>query len=235
MIQYDPGSRGLRRSEYPVSYRIEPTMNAVLFNHGDVVIHCSRPEWGSGVVKNACRTHYNGAIAQRLTIDFSNHGRVVINTAIAAIRLKEEQRNKHMINSTTSSSETNSGWLATLEQSSDMDRRQELSELPDELVDPFKTPIARLKATIQNYRFSAEPRSLIDWAVARTGLVDPLAQYTRHDLEQAFTRYARNREQYLFSLVRQIKRDGHMDKLTAVVNEVQKPEVRAVIQKAMRS
>ena len=53
------------------------------------------------------------------------------------------------------------------------------------MVDPFSSATERLKATLDNFRFNAQARPLIDWAIAQTGLDDPLTLYTRQELEQA--------------------------------------------------
>lgn len=96
------------------------------------------------------------------------------------------------------------GWLAELDGSAN--KANELWALPDAMVDPFSSLGDRLRATLQTYKFSTEPRPLMDWAVIQTGLNDPLSKYTRHELEQAFPRFARDRDNHLKDLVRQLKR-----------------------------
>lgn len=97
-----------------------------------------------------------------------------------------------------------SGWLDAMDP--DGSKSNELWDLPDELSDPFASLVDRLKATLQTYRFSTEPRALMDWAIVQTGLNDPLSKYTRSELEQAFPRYVRDRDGHLKDLVRQLKR-----------------------------
>ncbi len=98
-----------------------------------------------------------------------------------------------------------SGWLDALD-SDGAKSNNELWDLPDELRDPFAGLAERLKATLQTYRFSTEPRALMNWAIVQTGLDDPLSKYTRSELEQAFPRYVRDRDAHLKDLVRQLKR-----------------------------
>ena len=96
------------------------------------------------------------------------------------------------------------GWLTEME-SGDRGPHGELYDLPDPCIDPFATPESRLKATLETFRFSKDPRSLIDWAVMQTKLKDPLSKYTRSQLEQAFPRFERDRNQHLWQLVRDFK------------------------------
>lgn len=105
---------------------------------------------------------------------------------------------------TSGGSSGGSGWLDAMDP--DGSKSNELWDLPDELSDPFASLADRLKATLQTYRFSTEPRALMDWAVVQTGLNDPLSKYTRSELEQAFPRYVRDRDAHLKDLVRQLKR-----------------------------
>lgn len=97
-----------------------------------------------------------------------------------------------------------SGWLDAMDPEGS--KSNELWDLPDDLSDPFASLTDRLKATLQTYRFSTEPRALMDWAIVQTGLNDPLSKYTRSELEQAFPRYVRDRDGHLKDLVRQLKR-----------------------------
>lgn len=170
------------------------------YQPGDVVTHPRRPEWGQGVVKTARSIVHEGSTAQRLSVEFANRGRVVINTAVAPLAPKGQK--KIMSPSMTSSG----GWLDQLERSNS--NSHELWELPEALTDVFSSDLQRLSATIDSYKYTTEPRPLIDWAVVQTGMNDPLTKYTRHDLEQAFSRFARDRDQHLKELVRTLKRNG---------------------------
>ena len=199
------------------------------FNRGDKVVHPKRPEWGTGTVRSGLAVKQpDGKRAQKLTIDFPNRGRVVINTAVVTLTAASEARpvaatassprvtpslgtpplprNPTMSRSSQSTSlASDSGWLNDLE-----GQTSELWAMPDALVDPFASLGQRLKATLETYRYSTEPRSLFDWAVRQTGLDDPLSKYNRHELEQGFQRFARDRDQHLRDIVRQMKRnDGH--------------------------
>src|SRR5690606_34070030 len=110
----------------------------------------------------------------------------------------------------------------------------ELWELPDALTDPFSSDAQRLAATLDTYRFSTEPRALIEWAVQQTGLNDPLTKYTRPELEQAFPRFARDRDLHLKQLVRTFKHRNDQATLLRAKNETRWPEARKALEKALR-
>jgi hypothetical protein len=204
---------------------------SISFQRGDLVVHPRRPEWGCGVVKDARPIQHENEAAQRLTVEFANKGRVIINTAVAPLAPKGPTET--MTRSITSPPRSG-GWLEQLERSSN-GQAHELWELPAAMTDPFAPIARRLDATLDSYRFSTEPRSLIDWAVAQTGLNDPLSKYTRHELEQAFPRFARDRDQHLQSLVRTIKRSSERHLLTQALAAAHTPAARAAMEKAIRN
>lgn len=201
------------------------------FQRGDLVVHPRRPEWGQGVVKDANPINHQGTLAQRLAVEFANKGRVVINTAVAPLAPKGSSN----LMTRTGSPESNAagGWLSQLEQATG-NGSHELWELPEAMTDPFAPVGRRLQATLESYRFDTSARSLIDWAVVQTGLDDPLSKYTRHELEQAFPRFARDRDQHLNQLVRQIKRSGDQATLQDAMRQAKLPAARSALSKAMR-
>ena len=50
-------------------------------------------------------------------------------------------------------------------------RCHKLWHLPEAMTDPFASLGARLSATLDSYRFSTDPKSLIDWAVLNRWLL----------------------------------------------------------------
>ena len=126
---------------------------------------------------------------------------------------------------------TSPGWLNVLEGATG---KNELWALPDELTNPFASISERLQATLETYKYSTDPKALFEWAVRQTGLDDPLSKYNRHELEQAFPRFARDRDGHLRDMVRQIKRaDGY-----AILKEAGKglfPAGQSALDKAIRA
>ncbi|MEL7087576.1 MAG: DUF3553 domain-containing protein [Planctomycetota bacterium] len=249
------------------------------FAKGDTVRHPKRPEWGLGTVRDLqAIAQPDGSRAQRLTVDFANEGRKLINTAIAPLdrasaapqktSKPSSRRNSPQqplpshskikaaaaVNSdsvvgtpvaaprggnisgrasggTSGGASEGAGWLDDLDGSA---KPNELWDLPDDLTNPFGSAPERLAATLQTYRFSTEPRALIDWAVAQTGLNDPLSKYTRHELEQAFPRFARDRDAHLRDLVRQLKRESNFAALKDAGRGLF-PAAQSALDKAIRS
>ena len=217
--------------------------DATLFNKGDLVVHPKRLEWGDGCIEQTTLIQHEGKPAQRLVVRFTHHGRVTLNTAFAPLKRKEASTNT-MTPFTTrntpsapaagiqSNGSSKGGWLAALEGRGNVDP---LTELPDELNDPFQTLESRLRATLETYRYNSDARGLIDWAITQTGLHDPLTKYTRHDIEAAFPRYDHLRKAHLVSLVQQMKRAGQLSQINDVLKEVRLPAAREALQRAMRA
>lgn len=201
------------------------------FERGDRVQHPKRPEWGAGQVRKVEAMVHEGQPAQRVTVDFANKGRVVINTGVVPLEGKGTDTNMTSIDASALKN-ADRGWLDNLEQSRN---GNELWSLPASLSDPFASEAQRLRATLDTFRYSTEPRALMDWAVAQTGLDDPLSKYTRQELEQAFPRYARDRNNHLFDLVRQMKRNGQKHLVQQAQRETRLPAARSALDKAMRA
>lgn len=205
-------------------------MSANAFKRGDAVVHPRRPEWGTGTVRSAQTIVHDGRPAQRLTVDFANRGRVVLNTAAAPLSAKGTH---HAMTQTASSTPHPKGWLDQLEAQNN-GKTHELWELPEALTDPFSSDAQRLTATLETFRFSTEPRALIDWAVQQTGLDDPLTKYTRQELEQAFPRFARDRDQHLQQLVRTFKQRNDRATLLLAKDQARWPEAKKALEKAIK-
>jgi len=208
-------------------------MNSGLrFKQTDVVYHPTRPEWGQGIVQKVEGVTHQGRKAQRLTIDFAHKGRVVINTAVITLSTKGCE---HVMKPTTTEADgLTVGWLSNLERQNN-GAAHELWQLPEAMTDPFVSPTRRLQATLDSFRFSTEPRSLIEWAVAQTGLDDPLTKYTRHELEQAFSRFKRDRDVHLVDMVRTFKRNGDAKLLHDAMRTLHLPAAKQALAKAMNN
>lgn len=230
------------------------------FQIGDEVAHPKRPEWGEGHVRDIAAIKHEGVDAQRVTVDWSNHKRMTINTAIAPLTLcfrpaKDNKPNPlrqpssvrldgHSLETKPeeatvgagldAANDADAGWLQQME---DADRgpHGELYDLPDPCIDPFATPESRLKATLETFRFSKEPRSLIDWAVMQTKLKDPLTKYTRSQMEQAFPRFERDRNQHLWQIVRDFKHRNQLGLVREIAEETRIGAAIAHVSKLMGS
>lgn len=202
------------------------------FRPGDIVIHPRRPEWGDGVVDQATEISHNGQSAQRLIVRFVHRNRVTINSGVASLVAKKTYSAMQSRNdSTLTTSTTTGGWLSSLEQDP---ADHELWRLPETMTDPFQSLAGRLQSTLDSFRFSTEAHSLTAWAVAQTGLDDPLTKYTRQELEQAFPRFTRDRNNHLQDLVKQIKRHGNRKLLDHALDNARTSTAREMLKRLIR-
>ena len=211
-------------------YSATQMAEAPQFRPGDLVVHPLRPEWGRGVVGKAQQIVHQGEIGQRLVVAFANHGTVTMNTAVVPLTPKDAPQQMSISTSPEASSH---GWLRTLADSNGQ-TEHELHALPESMTDPFMGVGGRLANTLDSYRFNTEARSILDWAVAQTGLDDPLTKYTRHELEEAFPRFARQRERHLRDLVKQIKTKGKIELLNEALARRQNTAATQALQNAIR-
>ena len=213
------------------------------FKVGDKVAHPKKPEWGTGIVVDAQPASHDGIAAQRLRIDFANKRNTTLNTAVAPL-VSGEQINKSMnptpkglgqdmSMSTNTGNKPTAGWLDDLEGANG--GKRELWDLPDGCDDPFSSDEEQLDVTLDTFKYSTDPGPLFQWAVVQTGLDDPLTKYTRVELEQAFPRYTRDRDNRLFELVRLLKRNGQIEMLRRKAQSCPHRAGRQMLEKAIRS
>lgn len=215
--------------------------NPPTFKVGDKVAHPRKPEWGTGVVREAHPTSHDGIQAQRLRIDFANRGNTTINTAIAPLVSGDAMDDTFNtpkgfgqdMSMSSEASKLGAGWLDQLEGQGG--GKRELWDLPDACNDPFASDEEQLDATLDTFKYSTDPGPLFQWAVVQTGLDDPLSKHTRVELEQAFPRYARDRDNRLFELVRQMKRNGLIDVLRKKAQNCPHRTGRQLLEKAIRA
>lgn len=173
------------------------------WNYGDRVLHAKRPEWGAGLVTAAVKDVQDGRPCQRLTIRFDRAGIKTISTALADLEAAPEGYEPPLSAATGGGADQDSEWLAKLSGTSVQDR---LNKLPDACTDPFTTGAARLKATLDLYRFTDSGGSLLDWAAAQSGMKDPMSKFNRHELEVLFQKFAFTRDEHLKKLVLEMKK-----------------------------
>jgi hypothetical protein len=213
------------------------------YQRGDRVRHVTRPEWGLGTVESAEPAMHEDKPAQRLAIHFSQRGRVTVNSAVAPLVLQDKDAQDTMTTTQSSSSsltqrrdtDTSGGWLASIAKQATANGSHELWALPRDLSDPFNPLHVRLRATLDTFRFSTEPRALIDWAIMQTGLADPLTKYTRHELEQGFARFARDRDLHLLTTVREMKRRSEQPLLQQAMQTTKYAAAKQALQRAIRA
>jgi hypothetical protein len=172
------------------------------FSFGDRVRHTARPEWGTGTVIRAEDAASNGQVSQRLAVRFANAGLKNLNTAHASLERCEAETEPAIEDDRVKVADLGeieqSEWLAPVAQRK---IREAMTMLPTSVRDPFNSLSTRIGLTADLYRFDRSGGSLIDWAVAQSGLDDPLSRFTRHELEVFFDRWALERENHLRALL----------------------------------
>ncbi|MBI1375506.1 MAG: DUF3553 domain-containing protein [Phycisphaera sp.] len=185
-------------------------MTRTPFNKGDKVRHAGRPEWGVGVIDAAVAITQDGRAAHRLTIMFQNAGRKTINTAFAQVVDADTPIAPRHVPADEDGAAPSGADAAppTID---------ELATLPESTTDKLGTPRSHLLATLDQFRFDNTPRGMIDWSVAQSGLVDPIAHYGREELDRAFARFLRDRDKRLRDIVYGLERSGQVDVLREAI------------------
>lgn len=176
-----------------------PTSSAANHQIGDRVQHPTKPEWGVGQVVSTQPATQDGRPCQRLQIRFDRAGLKTITTAFVELR-------------PVAGDHASPNGLVEDEP----DHAERLTQLPEPATDPFGTPASRLRATLDLYRHTDDGPGLIGWATAITGLADPLARFSRHELEERFARW-------------RVLRDQQLAKVSLEARSLDVPELQSII------
>jgi hypothetical protein len=176
-----------------------------MYRQGDELKLCSRPEWGTGKVTKVEHLTRDGERDQRLWVKFPNVGMKTILAGAAQIERVGEPRSDEDDHSFAAREMSHQGgWLGEIMK----DRPEEaMTSLPQECSDPFTSVRKRLERTLTLFRFEASSSSLIDWAIAQTGLDDPLSRFNRHELEAFFEQWRRARDAQARELTDEARRN----------------------------
>lgn len=182
------------------------------FEYGDRVRHATRPEWGIGSIVRAEPLSINGRQAQRVAVRFPNDGVKTISTAHADLELVTEDAAASNHDDVADplagwGKMDDSEWLGEVAQRK---VREVMISLSESIRDPFSTVEERLRSCLDLFRFDRTGGSLIEWAVAQSGLDDPLSRFTRHELELLFDQWASNRQEHLQLLLSQAHSDPQL-------------------------
>jgi len=190
------------------------------FASGDKVRHPAKPEWGIGTVVKVEHLPLNGHASQRLCIRFPNAGVKTLVSEHASLERVNEAADPFAAGDAPSvkvwDKLNDSDWLAPMAKRK-VD--EAMISLPADVRDPFNSLQKRLTLMLSLYRFDRSGRGLMDWAVAQTGLDDPLSRFSRQDLEQKFDRWTFERDNQLAKLLQEVRAqsNGEQAALNAVL------------------
>ncbi|MBY0308614.1 MAG: DUF3553 domain-containing protein [Phycisphaerales bacterium] len=165
---------------------------------GDRVVHAGRPEWGVGIVAGVVAERHEGRACQKLTIRFDHAGIKTISTAHADLRPESELP---MLGAVDPNPEND-----PLKAPAGPSSKEIMLRLPEAATDPFSTARTRVLASVAMYRFGDHPGALLDWAVAQSGLKDPMTRFNRHELEEFFRRWVQVRDEHFREMCFHLKR-----------------------------
>ncbi len=182
------------------------------FSNGDRVLHTGRPEWGIGAVIKTEEVSIEGQPAQRLSVRFPNAGLKTVSTAHAPLQLVTDSApglggDGDVTTLAGWDKMTESDWLGKVAQRK---VHEVMVSLNGVARDPFVGLEKQLGACLNLFRFERTGRSLMDWAVAQSGLDDPLSRFTRHELEVLFDEWAEHRAEHLQKLLGRARSDHQL-------------------------
>jgi hypothetical protein len=174
---------------------------------GERVRHPGRPEWGIGEVTKVELITRDGKPDRRVWIRFPNEGTKTVLASVAGLETVEAGAPAAGDGGTLldrqSSHET--GWLGEIAKQRPEDA---MTALPDRATDPFLPVTRRLLNIYDLYRFNRNGGSLIEWAIAQSGLDDPMSRFNRHELEQFFDRWSWERDRALARTIDEGRKEG---------------------------
>ena len=174
---------------------------------GDRVTHSGKPEWGIGTVTAVEAATQDGKPCQRVTARFDRAGLKTLSTAYADLQVPDD----------ISALEQRVREASNLPDADEHEAaRSFMSDLPDDLTDPFTSLDKRLAMSLESYRHSPTGGGLITWACQRSGLSDPLSRFNRHELEELFQRFRTSLDNHVIKLVREQAR-ADRDRLDTVI------------------
>jgi hypothetical protein len=200
--------RFLAESPWLTAKSLEIRMSETTLSFGDRVRHSHRPEWGIGTVVKVEEVPLNGHHTQRVSIRFPNAGMKVLVARHAELQ-RVTDNGGPLADSDAPSARAwdklhDDNWLSPVAQRKMLEA---LISLPQEVRDAFNSIQKRLHLTLRLYRFDKSGKGLMDWAVAQTGLDDPLSRFTRQELEQHFARFATERDAHLQRLIAEARNE----------------------------
>ncbi|MDP7006319.1 MAG: DUF3553 domain-containing protein [Phycisphaerales bacterium] len=200
----------------------------VSIEFGDRVVHQKFPEWGSGSVIKVENTAVNGESTLRVTVRFSNTGlksfvgnNLPLDLLDSGHSMPGDQDRKRPAIAEVEDLEK-SGLTHAVEKK----LIEIMMSIPLACRDPFNTAEHRLRRTLKLYKYNMSGKGLMEWAIAQTGMDDPLTRFNRTELEDFFKQYKHELNQHLVKLLQEIGTDDSTVK--RLVSEAPENAKRAI-------
>lgn len=185
-------------------------MPITALKQGDKIRHPKRPEWGIGEVTRIEIATHDGRSDQRVWVRFPSVGLKTLLASVAMPELVGSPANDPLSQFHAQptlldlESVREGGWLGEIAKRKPEDA---MRTLPPRATDPFLSTSKRLENTLSLYRFTGAGRTLIEWAVAQSGLDDPLSRFSRHELEEYHKRWRFDLDAHLGRLLGEMRRE----------------------------
>lgn len=202
--------------------------NQCAISFGDTVRHPKHPEWGTGAVTKVEQTAINGEPAIRVAVRFKSGGLKTFAGASLPLEVMQSDFSMpgdgHLAKPAIAEVESleQSGLTEAVEQKI-MDI---MLAIPLPCRDPFNTIEHRIKRTLDLYKYDLSGRGLMEWAMAQTGMDDPLTRFNRTELEVFFKQFANDRDMHLCKLAKELS--DERKSLNDVVDSVPKSARKAL-------
>ncbi|MAW40786.1 MAG: hypothetical protein CMJ30_00020 [Phycisphaerae bacterium] len=177
-------------------HSISPDKEALMPHHfafGDQIRNTARPEWGVGTV---VRLEPGGKLAVR----FESAGLKQLDPKVAPLAAASADQPGMEAWEPPAAAFFRSEEVALSTSARQKLLIEVMTRLPESVTDPFQPVQARIRACASLYRFGNDSAGLMGWAVAQTGLQDPMEQLPRHELESLFGRWREVRDRALREL-----------------------------------
>ena len=174
---------------------------------GDRVTHPKFPEWGSGAVIKVENTVQKGEPTTRITVRFSSAG---LKSFVGNHFPLDVLEDGHSMPGDSNRKRPAIAEVEDLERAGLTEAvEQKLLEImhaiPMACRDPFNTSEHRLRRTLDLYRYDVSGRGLMEWAMAQTGMDDPLTRFNRTELEVFFKHYSQDLNEHLSKLLSEMR------------------------------
>ncbi len=157
---------------------------------GQQVVNAQRVDWGVGTIVRVEALQHAGQPAQRVTARFSVGQKVVlVPPGVLTAPGQAPQRA--------------SGWIDQIGGRTLDDRLRALPESATLVLGSLRDKLLALAAL---YTHRDTPEGLARWARAQTGIGDPLSQYTRDELAEAFASFCAARDRQMRELLGRARR-----------------------------